>query len=319
MIRMIVVATVTFLTLHALGADTIDLRPKFEGAKDHVVSMSYRIVTETDADPFKNNQPSTRQQNRRFEARRSVETTGADSLVSYTFSRGKLTTEGMRGPVTYDSAGEEEPDPRNPLVAVIDPLIGSTMTVEIREGGEIGTVEGMNQLFDEIESEAAGRFIFETMQADFTNAVAGYEWGASIYALYPYRSVSPGDSWQREVPLRHLFLGDLVYHYDCRLDRLDERDGRQVAIVTFAATCKQAADSKPGYRVFNMKMDFQSGKVEGTATYDVELGEFVEIESKQEVITRVQSPAPEPGKSLTFTQTTYTTRTMTLQPAMQDE
>jgi outer membrane protein assembly factor BamB len=81
-------------------------------------------------------------------------------------------------------------------------------------------------------------------------------------------------------------VGRGIVNYDCKLERIEKEEGREIAIVSYKATIKKDEDEKPA-------KDQRLGKIDGTASgigrFDVAQGAFVEIKSETQAKIEMQA------------------------------
>jgi hypothetical protein len=233
-----------------------------------------------------------------------------DVDVHLTIDRIKLKSEGRGGPIEYDSDMIVEGTEKNRLQYVVDPALEQPFVLTVRPGDGRTSAVGMDDISMLIEEVAAGKFVFEAFMPDFTDDAAQFAWGDSRFAPYAYRTVSAGDEWSRNISYHHLSLGTLEYRYAMKLDRIEKRDGRSVAIVKYSGDIAKPENARSGVRVFNVASRFQSGKFGGHAVFDIDARQFVEQVTDHEMKVESSMLLGSVDKPFSFSQDFKTTTTV---------
>ena len=116
--------------------------------------------------------------------------------------------------------------------------------------------------------------------------------GESPLILYPNREVKVGESWKTTQKDEITNVGQVIFNYDCKLDRIEKSGGGNVAIVSYSGTVIKDPDEKP-VPIVDEKETKKStdkpaemkrlGKIDGTFTgtakFDIDQSRFIEMES----------------------------------------
>ena len=202
---------------------------------------------------------------------------GKNVTTKLTFDRLNLTVDSFRGPVSFDTDVDQDSPGRNPLQFVAGPAIGKSLTIEIDADTEKAEVFGMDDISLAIEETAAGKFVFEPLMPDFTTSAAGFDWVNMRLAPYPNRPVKADDTWTTSVAYDHLAMGTLRFDYKCKFKGTETVDGKVMPVISYEGKIVQPENARPGYRVFNIELEFKSGEFKGSAYYDRESKEFAKV------------------------------------------
>lgn len=217
--------------------------------------------------------------------------------LTFTFDRLALHSDNPRRPVAFDSDAAADGDRSTPVASLFGAMLGESFTVSLDAQHRPRTCVGMTAVADKVLESVSDMFFFTQLQAEFTDEAAQLLWVDSSLAIYPNKAVGPGEKWNAVVKTHDLYLGDLTYAYECRLDRVETLDGRRSAIIVYGVDLRRPAGGKPGARQFGMLTEQVEGRVEGTATFDVERGLVVKQEEKLDLSVRAVTDAPEVGKT----------------------
>ncbi len=162
--------------------------------------------------------------------------------VRYTCRRMRETDATARGVVTYDSDEPELDDDSPPMAAVlksyVDPFIGWTATLRVRNGEVIET-EGLDDLMEqvaesaEVEDPDADLAAIRRQMQLFLDGMLTQHWAE----LLPGRPVGPGDTWEKTIQVDEIpFLGDTEFQTACLLEDIEpsDGDGPGIAVIRFA-------------------------------------------------------------------------------------
>ncbi|MGB0715526.1 MAG: DUF6263 family protein [Phycisphaerae bacterium] len=272
--------TVLFVSAHLVlpatvraADETFTIQPTFAAGTDYV-EWKREGTIKTGANPMGPEKTVPTLQLRGM--KREVKSDAKGAAISLTFDRLKFTVDTMRGPVNFDSDTDMKPAPQNPLQFVAGPALGQSITMTVNPSTRAATLTGMDDLSLAIEEKAAGKFIFEPLMPDFTDDAAMFDWIDTQFAPCPSRPVKRGESWKTTIRHEHLGMGTLDLAYECQLKSVEKVEGRNVATITYKGKITKPGNGRPGYRVFNTKLNFKDGHFDGEAQFDLQRGEFID-------------------------------------------
>lgn len=314
-------ATILLADSGSLRADDqrYDLIPRLEAGKVVYVERVSELTQKTGASAF-GPERTTNTTNIRT-VRRDIERSGDLAQLTYTFDRVSIDTQTFFGRRAADSdAGLEPTGGRpNPIANIAGPMIDKSFTVTVDRHGRVTGTDGMRDIFNAVEEKAAGNFIFEPMMAEFTDNGARFNWGDSLFAVFPEKPVAIGDTWERTVHRHDLYLGDLAFHYKCKLDDIVKEDDQKVAKITFDGRIERPDDGRAGVRSINITFAFKEGSFEGTADYDLAAGQVVKQVTNSEMSLAARLPAKPGDEAEPFPVDQSLTETVTLMTGKERE
>lgn len=159
---------------------------------------------------------------------------------------------------------------------ILEPTVGMSLTLKMDRASRKSTITGMEAIAGKIEAGVSpGNKFYPSMKDELDDANAAADWGASRFWLLPDKKLEVGATWtpkrKEHVPSR----GGATYEANCKLERLEQRDGRQVAIITYSGTVKPNPDEPALPGGTGLTVSLVEGTFEGTATFDVKRGEII--------------------------------------------
>ncbi len=176
-------------------------------------------------------------------------------------------------------AEEASPDYKAAFTPVMDMLV----KIRIDKNGLATQVDGGEAIRKKLADVGPQNFIATVLtDADFSDDQMKSMFGELPFVLYPNRDVKVGDTWKTTRKDVYPSVGRTDVVYECKLDRVEKKDGREMAVVTFTGTITKDADEKPKEGKRLGKID---GTHSGTGWFDTDRGLFVrmEITSKEKI------------------------------------
>lgn len=268
------------------GQESIEMHPKFTPGSVDYIELAEKIEDKWDASPYgparTESHEWTRGVLRSIDPPQSEGTYTALLTFDRVVFRGKIPSGKIRSgkAVVYDSDSNDLSAPWNPARNISRLMIGKYFLLLITERGRGSGVVGLRTIYKTIEDREATNPLLETVMGGFSEDAARFTWGHFPYSLYAFASVKVGDTWG--VPLRafDVYLGETQYDMKCRLDGITTKNGRKIAKVSFKATLTTPSDARKGMYMGLLRLELDSGELEGTAEYDIETHEFVSQRSK---------------------------------------
>jgi hypothetical protein len=217
-------------------------------------------------------------------ALQKVESAAPDELVriNLTFDRLGQKLDMPLMALSYDS-DKQEGNAENPLREIWEPMLGESVIMTVDADGNVVSFHGMDEIIKKIKKSLTENESCESLftdlrryfASDFHRAI----WGDKRLVLYANREVQVGETWtnsyRRPSPER-------VSEYTVKLDRLDEMEGRKVAVVTYTAMVRPIEKGDSAALPRGARMVYESGHIEGTAIFDIEAGDFTRQQEKGE-------------------------------------
>jgi len=223
---------------------------------------------------------------------------GEGAKLAMTFDRIQLQSSfaGMGQSNSFDSDVDDPKDESNPLANAVGGMLGMTMRMEVDADGNVKSFSGMKEILAKMEEAAAGNPMFEQMvRRELRDDSARVEWGEKMMALFPNKEVKVGETWTRTLREPTQNVGELIWEYHCKLERLGVENGRQVAVVACDGTIRRASEEPAEAGPMGMKLEKLTGRFTGGGTFDVDRGEFV----KQNQTTEMNIVMAGPGAAET--------------------
>jgi hypothetical protein len=189
----------------------------------------------------------------------------------FTFDRVAMQAEGPGGGLSFDSDTDDRTNKEDLLASALGPMLGMSVTIELDSQGRVQSCKGMEAIFEKVQKQAPGNPVLQQIQDDLGSETAQLTWADSRFVPFAFKEVKAGDTWTRTIRTRSAFLGDLVRDYQCVLEKFDTDAGRRLALVRYTADVRRPSDGAAG--LFAVK-SLKSGRMEGTATFDLERREF---------------------------------------------
>ncbi len=181
-------------------------------------------------------------------------------------------------------AGEFDSDRRNDdespeLAALYEPMVGSTLTIELDKDFRAVSCTGTAELVAKVEKSVGGNPMLDQMKRNMNDEQNRVMWGEQRMFLYPNKEVKLGDKWTRKFVNKADF-GDMAYEFECELVKGDADAAGKIKV---AYTGKIAMEGEPKQREGAPTVKIESGVVKGTALFDPKLGEFVTARGETEM------------------------------------
>lgn len=203
--------------------------------------------------------------------------TDGKTPVVFTFDRAMQTLEHPSvGELYFDTDDSTDEEASHQFGIMLKPLMGLSMTMEFDEAGEVVSCTGMEAIVRKIDEEAVGASFWGYMKRDLTDDRMSEDWGRNRLLYLPNKKIAVGDTWDVITKTTRPQLGTIVTKFQCKLDRIGEKDGRQIAVISYTTKPfleeDEKADDGPKTEL--------SGTLTGTAICDVAQGMIVEDTSK---------------------------------------
>ncbi|GJM26352.1 MAG: hypothetical protein DHS20C16_27670 [Phycisphaerae bacterium] len=202
-------------------------------------------------------------------------TANGASRVTLTFDRVAMFMETAQAPASFDSDTDDPTDDADPLAAALGPMLGKSLSFELDNKGQVTASKGIDELYAAVEEAAAGGMLFVQLEEELTDARTRFYWNDSHACLYPNKKVKVGDTWAATSIQPSIYQKDSLRTYQCKVDFIGERDGKLVVDVSYEVKMKEMDDNKGKARMFGMSLSLKDGHAKGTATFDVNRGEYV--------------------------------------------
>lgn len=296
-------ATMLMTPPQEANAQSVLLKPKYVQGRTTYLEISQSIentLSEAGDGPARK---GTFQ--RAFGVWHKVEAASPDrgARIVLTYDRVHLSIATPMGSTSFDSDVDDPADTSNPLAMAMGPMLGMSMTMELDKDNRIASFTGMEAIRKRIEETTGGGPMYGQIKDELVDDGYRVMWGESRFVFYANKEVRVGDSWTRSLRQRDAALGELVFEYNCKLQRAGTEDGRKVAVVAYVATIRPAPTGEPQPDAIGRVSKLVAGEFKGTATYDLERGAFVKQASEGWTkINITSSDAVDAGRNVTLDQ-----------------
>ncbi len=249
----------------SVSAQQVTLRWKYVAGSELV----YRFVirSETTIPTLGGNAVNASTQTMRWSVREVAP--NGDATVTVTTEHVQVETSGPTGNVSYDSRTGEAPT--EPTAQFSAAIVGLSYTMVIGPKGTVKSVQGMDQLIDEImgalppETIALGQGVLGEIFSEESIT----SWSQQSIQIFPQEPVGPGDSWQRSSSVQNPVIGGVTTNLTFTVDGIEERDGGTVAAIS--STGDMVVGEGAGGQFAGM-FEIGDAEITGTMNFDVDRG-----------------------------------------------
>ena len=117
----------------------------------------------------------------------------------------------MMGAVEFDTDDPDYVEAAPQLGAVLEPMIGMEVTMELDKDGKVVAFSGMDAINKKVSERAVASMHWAQMQEEFTNERGKETWGTGPLLIYPNKKVKVGDKEVKSVEVndpRCMFCGN---------------------------------------------------------------------------------------------------------------
>ncbi len=295
----------------ASADETVKLKPKFPEGRQRYVEVSQEIEQVVRGGPAPGGGMKISFKTIDGVIEEVVSSSKKRVKLKLTFDRKAMSLKHpTMGPHAYDSDRSDD-DSSSHLEEILAPMIGVSLRLRMDRSDCTSTVKGMKPAFKKITAGVSKlNAFFPSMKDELDDANAAADWGATRFWLLPNKTVGVGDTWTRtreeSVPSR----GGRTYEVQCKLDRLEQLDGRAVAIITYTGTVTPDSEKPAEPGSSGLVVSLMEGTFQGTATFDVKRREIVRrvVAAKMKIKAAFKAGGPNmPGMDIEVTTKTTTT------------
>ena len=249
----------------SVSAQQVTLRWKYVAGSELV----YRLVNhqEVTMPMMGGNTVSEQTQTMRWSVREVAP--NGDATITVTTEHVQVEMSGPTGNVSYDSRTDEAPTV--PAAQMFAAMAGLSYTMVIGSQGTVKSVQGMDQLIDEImgalppEAMALGQGMLGEMfsEESITNMMQ------QSIQVFPQEPVGPGDSWQRSFSMSNPMIGGVTMNLTFTVDGIEDRDGGTVAVIS--STGDMVVGEGAGGQ-FSGMIEMGDTEITSTMNFDVDRG-----------------------------------------------
>ena len=280
----------------SVSAQQVTLRWKYVAGSELV----YRLVNhqEVTMPMMGGNTVSEQTQTMRWSVREVAP--NGDATITVTTEHVQVEMSGPTGNVSYDSRTDEAPTV--PAAQMFAAMAGLSYTMVIGSQGTVKSVQGMDQLIDEImgalppEAMALGQGMLGEMfsEESITNMMQ------QSIQVFPQEPVGPGDSWQRSFSMSNPMIGGVTMNLTFTVDGIEAQDGGTVAVIS--STGDMVVGEGAGGQ-FSGMIEMGDTEITSTMNFDVDRGLTLSstTTSKMEMTFSAAGPQMTVGTVMTST------------------
>lgn len=278
----------------AAAGDSILLKPVFDGGDAYVEheAEAKQKMTGPDGSPAEIDSRTLVG----LLARLSGKGDGAELSVTLDRLAGSLSfTEAIKN--TYDSDDPEAEDASPDYKAAYTPILNMPLKVLLDGQGVATGVEGGEAIRAKLVALGSQNFIATSLATEeLSDSQIMATLGETALVLYPWREVKLGETWQKTQRSIYPQIGKVILTYECKLEKIEQADADEVAIVRFTGTLVKDPQEQPAEGKRLSKID---GRFSGVARFSKRSGRFVEIQ--RETHAQIEVPTwwnPDPAVPL---------------------
>lgn len=170
------------------------------------------------------------------------------------------------------------------------PLMGQWVFLEVDAAGQAAKLRGMLRVRQAVQQAMQNPGLFNQMGTVLDEDTNKLMWGTARLAIYANKPVKVGDTWTNTTQQRGR-SAMLQFEYRCKLARIEEAEGRKMAVVTYdgSVTSDASTNAPQAMRI--------SGRFTGEGRYDAQRGQMVsQVQDIDMEATRVEPNASQPAK-----------------------
>ena len=280
----------------SVSAQQVTLRWKYVAGSELV----YRLVNhqEVTMPMMGGNTVSEQTQTMRWSVREVAP--NGDATITVTTEHVQVEMSGPTGNVSYDSRTDEAPTV--PAAQMFAAMAGLSYTMVIGSQGTVKSVQGMDQLIDEMmgalppEAMALG----QGMLGELFSEESITKMMQQSIQVFPQEPVGPGDSWQRSFSMSNPMIGGVTMNLTFTVDGIEDRDGGTVAVIS--STGDMVVGEGAGGQ-FSGMIEMGDTEITSTMNFDVDRGLTLSstTTSKMEMTFSAAGPQMTVGTVMTST------------------
>ncbi|MCO6438289.1 MAG: hypothetical protein J5J06_14435 [Phycisphaerae bacterium] len=255
-------------------AESVTIERKFKPGAKHYVEESADITQKMPGGPAGPVETTMTQVVGMWEEVKKGEGDAVSVVMTFDRFSQKVNTPFM-GTLAYDTDAPDAADASPMLKPVFDALMGQSFTLKVGPKDAIEGISGVDELQSDVSEKAGNSMVWAQIKQQFNADSLRQKWGESAMAMYPNRKIDVGETWTSKTREPYQF-GTMITDYTFKLEKVTEREGNKVAVVTFTGKHSLEAPAEPPPGQVTPEL---SGESTGKAFYDIDAGLFVENES----------------------------------------
>jgi len=190
--------------------------------------------------------------------------------VRLRFDKVKLSMAGQGMMIAFDS--DQADAAHDPTMAMIGrTLIGAEVVVLINAAGEVTSVAGADEMWDELVQRTPGNPVAATMKIQMGAAFIKHMI-TSEKDLLCENPVAPGDAWKSDTKQTLPFVGDVGLLVQCGFRRLDLVEGTRTAVLEYVGRMHREEPKPIEMGAVTATLKNVNYKYNGSMRFDIEAG-----------------------------------------------
>jgi len=222
-----------------------------------------------------------------------------NTTIEITFDRFKQAIDMNETKMEFDSKDPDR-DKDNPLAkplsSVFKSLIGCKYTVRLDKDGRVAEVKGLDEIWNTLGEGKTPQAVRDEMRKMFGDKQLNKMMSDFMGKDLPPHPVAIGESWTLDERLDVPMFGGVQTKTTCTLVAVEERKGKRCAKIGVVGTMKSTETqpvSKP--RGFMPSMRIRKSDMQGFEWFDIEAGQFLEMDMDQTMEMTMGLPGPPGG------------------------
>ncbi len=269
----IAIVALTVVALPAIptaeAGQQVELRWKFEPG----LSLGYRMTMNNETEMPNNMGVMAMEQimDNRWEV---IDVSAAgEATVQISNDRVRMNMQGPMGNMNIDSDGDTSADPTGGMLSA---MAGTTYTLVFDAEGKIQEVRGLDEMREKLMAttgQSSNPMVDQALE-QMASEDGIKNMMQQGFASWPQEPVGPGDSWDAGFDMTMPMFGTMVYNMTQTFDRIEERDGRSIAIVNTSGTMQVTPDNSASNPAAGM-MELGDAAINGVMEWDIEAGRLL--------------------------------------------
>lgn len=211
-----------------------------------------------------------------------------------TFDRLAISDDVPDGRMTCDSDTEDLSASDYPFCSVMHSVLGKSYTVELDGEGNVTRVQGLTDILEAVRRKSNDKHALQYATAELDGQTHETLWN-TFHALYAFRNVEVGDTWTRTI---RTYRGSDQYRYNVKY--IGERDERPTITVGYTISALPSTETQPAEFLEGIRFENRRTRGEGTAVFDIERGQFVEVQETGEERAHLKKKVDAAGETKTL-------------------
>ncbi len=302
----------------APAAERVDLRPHFKSGQKRYVEITEATEQKISGAMF-GDQPMVTRNSTVYGFVEEVVRAAKDATqIRLTFDRRGLSLEHpMAGSAAFDTDTGGDDQGEQMVAPVMRPWLGQSVVLTIGPDVKVTDVQGLDGLRAALEKSASGNMLYEQTKESLTKDNIGSRLFEARYSVLPNREVAVGEEWTETIRTEAPPLGTLVSKYTCRLEKVEQRGDRKVAVIGYTVKTTVDKSTAPPAQPGQPQPELKEMTSTGTLLVDVASGLPIEqtSTSKARIELTAQGPPGGEGKMVIHVDndSKFRVRTMSVQ------